>query len=95
MQSSGGRHRRLCPPANYLDTSKVFEARTTAQIKKKVVVAAGGAAGAQRPVRHSILMAKRAVKDPLLAATRRLANTLWHLVLNVSWLISLFCHVHS
>ena len=78
MQSSGGCHRCLCPPANYLDTSKVFEAKTTAHIKKRVVVAAGGAPGAQRPVALFSMDGKTSSEGPAAGSYEKARKQLIH-----------------
>jgi hypothetical protein len=88
----GGCHRCLCPPANYLDTSKVFEAKTTARIKNKVLAAAGGAPGAQRPVAVFSNDGKTSREGPAASSYENARkNAGGHLVFNAFWLISSFC----
>ena len=87
-----GYHHCLCPPADYLDTSKDYETKSTAIIKKKVLTASGGVPGAQRPVAVFSNDGKSSTEGPAAGSyqkTRTQAGA--HLVINEIRLVSTFC----
>ena len=89
---AGGCHRCACPPRDYLDVSRTFSAKNTADHKKKVLAAAAGETGKGSQVVDFSDDGQCTKAGPAAASyekCRKTAGT--HLVFNAFWLISSFC----
>ena len=81
-------------PGHFQLSSKAFAAKTTANIKTKVLAAADGVPGAQRPVAVFFNNGKTNAEGPAAGSyekTRRRTQAGAHLVFNAFWLVWTFC----